>query len=56
MYLPEIVVAHFLDPIMPAGYFDKVERADFLLQQGMAQRLSHQIASQTIAKAKSLAR
>lgn len=52
MYLPEDILAHYLDPLMPPGYFETVERADFLLQQGMAQRLSQQLATHAIAKAK----
>jgi hypothetical protein len=52
MYLPGEILAHYLDPLMPPGYFDTGDRTDFLLQQGMAQRMSHQIATHAIAKAK----
>lgn len=52
MYLPEEVLAHFLDPKVPAGYFDTQARADFLLQQGIAQRHACQMARQVIAQAK----
>lgn len=52
MYLPDEILEHYLAPHMPSGYFDTVDRTDFLLQQGMAQRLSHQIAKNAIAKAK----
>ena len=52
LYLPEEVLAHYLDPLMPPGYFDTVERADYLLHMGMAQRQSQCIALHTLAKAR----
>ena len=54
LYLPEEILAHYLDPLMPPGFFKKVSRADFLLQRGIAQQHAQRIAAHTIdiAKAK----
>ena len=51
MYLPEAVLAHYLDPVVPEGYFKTVARADFLLRHGLAQRNARNIALDAIARA-----
>ena len=51
-FLPEEVLAYYLDPTMPEGYFDEVSRADFLLHQGLLQRNAERLASLAIAKAR----
>jgi hypothetical protein len=50
LYLPEDVLAFHLDPLMPAGFFDKVNRFDFLLERGMAQHQAKRIGAQIIDK------
>ena len=50
LYLPEDVLAFHLDPVMPAGFFDKVSRFDFLLQRGMAQHHAKRITPHLIDK------
>jgi hypothetical protein len=52
MYLPEEILAHYLDPLMPPGFFEKVSRADFLLQRGLAQHHAQRIAAHAIDMAK----
>jgi hypothetical protein len=52
MYLSEEILAHYLDPLMPPGFFAKVSRADFLLQRGLAQHHAQRIAAHTIDMAK----
>lgn len=52
MYLPEEILAHYLDPLMPPGFFLKVSRADFLLQRGLAQHHAQKIAAHTIELAR----
>jgi hypothetical protein len=52
LYLPEKVLAHFLDPKLPSGFFDTVSRSDFLLQEGMTLCQAKLIASHIIAVAK----
>lgn len=39
-YLPEDLLAHFLDPISPPGTYDNESRADVLLRMGAAQRMA----------------
>lgn len=52
LYLTEEILVHFLDPLMPPGYFKRVDRVDFLLQRGMAQHHAQRIAQHIIAEAR----
>lgn len=52
LFLPESLLARFLDPKMPPGFFGTVSRSDFLLQEGMTLRQSKMMAKHIIARAK----
>jgi hypothetical protein len=51
-YLPKEILAHFLDPLVPPGFFERESRTDFLLQRGMAQLHARRIATHVLEMAK----
>jgi hypothetical protein len=49
-YLPDAVLAHFLDPILPKNHPQQASRLEFLLQQALLQRTAQTKASQVIER------
>lgn len=50
IYLPDALLAHFLDPILPKNYPQQASRLEFLLQHALLQRTAQMKASQVIER------
>ena len=51
-YLPDEVLEHFLDPLLPKGYFQNTSRLEFLLQQGLMLKTAQIQAEHCIGRAR----